>query len=142
MRNSAQTTMRGSAQQPTMRSSGKQPPAVAAAAAAAAAAPAPWGQESLRFSSSAAAQARPASEATMRATSAAAAQPRGMLMALHEEFDLNNPPNEENQTFSLPSLDPKSPTISLTISCVDGRVEQVCNLWIAFVWEVDQHNDR
>ncbi len=131
MRNSAQATIAttrnsGNTQQGTLKQSGK---------VAAAPAPAPWGEETLRFSSSGAAQSRPATAATMRAATESAAAPRGFLIPLHEEFDLNNPPEEEKQKFVLPVLDPHCKEISLSISCMDGRCEEVR---ASLTWTVQQ----
>lgn len=137
--NRAETTVRGlrssATQQQPQQLRGSSQQAAAASRSKQAAPAAPWGEESLRFSSTAAAQARPATDATMRAAAAKAAEPRGILMPLHEEFDLNNPPDEEKEKFVLPVLDQKAPTVSLAISCVDGRVEQVT---ASTTWTVQQ----
>ncbi len=112
-----------------------------AAKAAAAKPEAPWGQESLRFSATAAAQSRPATNETMRATaSKAAAAPlsarRGSaLVPIHEEFDLNNPPDEEKVQFVLPVKDPGAKEIALSIWCMDGRCEKVT---ASVTWTVRQ----
>jgi hypothetical protein len=138
MRNSAQATTRNSGSQATTHNSGQnaqQGTLKQSGKVAAAPAPAPWGEETLRFSSSGAAQSRPATAATMRVATESAAVPRGFLIPLHEEFDLNNPPEEEKQKFVLPVLDPQSKEVSLSISCMDGRCEEVR---ASLTWTVQQ----
>lgn len=94
---------------------------------------APWGEETLRYSSTQASKAVKATDATMRMTAASAAQQKKgpaatsdmSLPPIYEEFDLEHPPDEEKTALKLPIPDPKAKALALTVYTLEDTHESV-----------------